>query len=257
MDLQLRGKKAIVTGATRGIGLRVARLLADEGADVAICSRTEAAVQRTVAELRGRGSNAIGDVVDVAQGEALRAWIDAAAERLRGLDVFVSNVSSGPSIAGEAGWRACIESDILGAVSGCEAALPHLRQSQAGAIVFNASISGVMAKALRAPGIYAYGSCKAAVIAYAAQLSKDVARDGIRVNCVSPGPIYFEGGPWEQIRKHAPQMYDDALQECVLGRLGTPEEVAAAIVFLASPVSGFTTSQNLHVDGGYMQHIAF
>ena len=257
MDLKLHGKKAIVTGATRGIGLRVARLLVAEGAAVAICSRTEAAVARTIAELRERGGTVIGDVVDVSRKDEFQAWIDTAAERLDGLDVFVSNVSSGPTTPGEAGWRACIESDILSAVAGCEAALPHLRKSQAGAIVFNASISGVMAKALRAPGIYAYGSCKAAVIAYAAQLSKDVAREGIRVNCVSPGPIYFEGGPWDRIRQHAPAMYEDALKECVLGRLGTPEEVAAAIVFLASPVSSFTTSQNLHVDGGYMQHIAF
>lgn len=257
MDLKLKGKRAIITGATRGIGLRVARLLADEGSDVAICSRTEAAVARTVADLRERGVNAIGDVVDVSRKDTYQAWIDSATERLGGLDVFISNVSSGPTIAGEAGWRACIESDIMGAVHGCEAALPHLRASRAGAIVFNASISGVMAKALRAPGIYAYGSCKAAVIAYAAQLSKDVACDGIRVNCVSPGPIYFEGGPWDHMKQHAPQVYEDALKECVLGRLGTPEEVAAAIVFLASPVSGFTTSQNLHVDGGYMQHIAF
>ena len=114
-----------------------------------------------------------------------------------------------------------------------------------------------MSKALRAPGILAYGSCKAAVIAYGAQLSKEVAHEGIRVNMVAPGPIYFEGGPWDNIKQHAPPVYEEAVKDCVIGRLGTPEEVAAAVVFLASPLSGFTTGQNLHIDGGYMMHIAF
>ena len=98
---------------------------------------------------------------------------------------------------------------------------------------------------------------KAALISYGAQLSKELAAENIRVNIVSPGPIYFEGGPWDFIKKGMPEAYEDALKHCVIGRLGTPEEVAAAVVFLASPVSGFTVGQNLHVDGGYMEHVAF
>jgi len=74
---------------------------------------------------------------------------------------------------------------------------------------------------------------------------------------VSPGPIYFDGGPWDMVKQHMPEVYAAAVKECVIGRLGTPEEVASAVVFLASPVSSFTTGQNLHVDGGYMQHVAF
>jgi 3-oxoacyl-[acyl-carrier protein] reductase len=257
MDLKLKGRKAIVTGSTRGIGLRIVRLLADEGCDVGICSRTESAVLHTIAELQKKGTRVVGDAVDVTDGPAYMDWIRSAADRLGGLDIFVSNVSAGPRDPGEEGWRKLFESDILGAVRGCEAALPYLRESDAASIVLIASISGVMAKALVAPGIYAYGSCKAGLIAYGAQLSKDLAKDGIRVNSVSPGPIYFEGGPWDHVKKNAPHLYEDALQHCVIGRLGTPEEVAAAAVFLASPVSGFTTSQNLHVDGGYMQHVVF
>lgn len=257
MDLKLKGKKAIVTGATRGIGLRIARQFADEGVDLAICSRTKSAVDETVEELKKKGVNVIGDVVDVMNGEAYKKWIDSAAQRMGGLDVFVSNVTGGPTTGGEEGWRNGFEGDIMGAVRGCETSLPYLRKSDAGAIVFIASISGVMSKVLPAPGIYAYGSCKAALIAYGAQLSKDVAREGIRVNMVSPGPIYFKDGPWDHIKKAAPAAYDDAVEKCVIGRLGTPEEIAAAVAFLASPVSGFTVGQNLHVDGGYMQHIAF
>ena len=100
-------------------------------------------------------------------------------------------------------------------------------------------------------------SAKAALISYGAQISKTLAPEGIRVNIVSPGPIYFEGGPWDFIRREMPDAYQEALQQCVIGRLGTPEEVAAAVVFLASPVCGFTVGQNLHVDGGYMQHVPY
>lgn len=257
MDLELKGRKAIVTGATHGIGLAIARQLAEEGADVAICARTAANVERTVRELKGRGINAIGDPIDVTHRDDYVGWISSAADRLGGLDIFVSNTTGTPGIAGEKGWEAGFQADIMAAVRGCETALPYLKRSKSGAIIFIASISGVMSKALKAPGILAYGSCKAALIAYGAQLSKEVAKDGVRVNMVSPGPIYFPEGPWDFIKQRAPAAYEDALQHCVIGRLGKPEDIAAAVAFLASPKSGFTVGQNLHVDGGYMEHIAF
>ncbi|MGH8217628.1 MAG: SDR family NAD(P)-dependent oxidoreductase [Steroidobacteraceae bacterium] len=257
MDLELKGRKAIVTGATHGIGLAIARQLADEGVDVAICARTAANVERTVRELQGKGVNAIGDPIDVTQRDAYTGWIASAADRLGGLDIFVSNTTGTPGIAGEKGWEAGFQADIMAAVRGCETALPYLKRSKCGAIVFIASISGVMSKALKAPGILAYGSCKAALIAYGAQLSKEVAKDGVRVNMVSPGPIYFPEGPWDFIKQRAPTAYEDALQHCVIGRLGKPEDIATAVAFLASPKSGFTVGQNLQVDGGYMEHIAF
>ena len=257
MDLQLQGRKALVTGATRGIGLRIARCLAEEGADVGICARTAEAIPATVEELKSLGVNAVGAATDITDAEAYPAWIESSAEALGGLDILVSNVSMGPTTAGEEGWRGMFEADMLGAVRGVETALPFLRRSDAASIILISSISGVMSKPLVAPGILAYGSMKAALIAYGAQISKQLAPEGIRVNMISPGPIYFEGGPWDMIRQHLPEAYEDALRHCVIGRLGTPEEVASAAVFLASPRSAFTTGQNLHVDGGYMQHVAF
>ncbi|HTV78025.1 MAG TPA: SDR family oxidoreductase [Steroidobacteraceae bacterium] len=257
MDLQLAGRKAIVTGATKGIGLSIARMLAAEGVDLAICARTAADVRTTVQELAARGIKAYGDAVDVQDKEAYTRWIGSACDRLGGLDVFVSNTTGTPGLAGETGWKATFEIDVLGAVRGVETALPHLRKSASAAVVLIGSISGVMSKMIPAPGAFAYGAGKAALIAYGAMLSKQVAKDGIRVNTVSPGPIYFEGGPWDRIRQHAPAVLADAQAHCVIGRLGRPEDVAAAVVFLASPVSGFTVGQNLHVDGGYMEHIAF
>lgn len=257
MDLQLKGLKAIITGASKGIGLRIAQLFADEGVDVGICARTEADVRKAVDGLKAKGVNAIGDVVDVAKGDEYVAWIDSAVKRLGGLDIFVHNVTASPSNPGLRGWDLAYNIDILGAVRGVEATVPHLKQSKNAAIVMIASISGVMSKALPAPGVYAYGAAKAAVISYGAQISKDLAKHGIRVNMVSPGPIYFEGGPWDRIKARMPQAYDDALNHCVIGRLGTPEDIANAVAFLASPRSAFTVGQNLHVDGGYMQHVAF
>jgi NAD(P)-dependent dehydrogenase (short-subunit alcohol dehydrogenase family) len=199
MDLELKGRKAIVTGASKGIGLRIAQVLAEEGVDVAICARTAADVQKAVEGLKAQGVNAIGDAVDVTEGEKYAGWIDSAARRLGGLDIFVHNVTAAPATPGMRGWDLAYSTDILGAVRGVEAALPHLKQSKSSAIVMIASISGVMSKVLPAPGAYAYGAAKAAVISYGAQISKDLAKQGIRVNVVSPGPIYFEGGPWDRV----------------------------------------------------------
>lgn len=257
MDLKLAGRKAIVTGATKGIGLAIARMLADEGVDVAICARTAADVRKTVTELEGKGIRAYGDAVDVQDREAYTRWIESACDRLGGLDVFVSNTTGSPSLGGEAGWKATFEIDVLGAVRGVETALPYLRKSSSAAVVLIGSISGVLSKMIPAPGAFAYGAGKAALIAYGAMLSKQVAKERIRVNTVSPGPIYFEGGPWDRIRQNAPAVLADAEAHCVIGRLGRPEDVASAVVFLASPASGFTVGQNLHVDGGYMEHIPF
>ncbi len=257
MDLKLRGRKAIVTGASKGIGLRIAQLLADEGVDVAICARNRDGVNRAVEDLRARGVRAFGDSVDVVDGDAYVGWLQSAAEQLGGLDIFVHNVTASPSTPGIAGWDANYKTDVLAAVLGVDTLTPHLRKSPSAAIVFIASISGVMSKVLPAPGAYSYGAMKAALIAYGAQISKDLAKEGIRVNIVSPGPIYFEGGPWDRVKQRAPQLMESAREACVIGRLGEPEDIANAVVFLASPRSAFTVGQNLQVDGGFMQHVAF
>jgi 3-oxoacyl-[acyl-carrier protein] reductase len=257
MDLQLKGRKAIVTGASKGIGLRIAQTLAAEGVDVAICARTAADVEKAAAGLRSQGVQAFGDAVNVADAGAYMAWLESAVERLGGLDIFVHNVTASPATPGLAGWDLAYRTDILGAVNGVDTLTKHLRKSTAAAIVFISSISGVMSKVLPAPGAYAYGASKAALISYGAQISKDLAKVGIRVNMVSPGPIFFEGGPWDRVKARAPQMLDAAKEACVIGRLGEPQDIANAVVFFASPVSGFTVGQNLHVDGGYMQHVAF
>jgi 3-oxoacyl-[acyl-carrier protein] reductase len=246
MDLRLRGRKAAVTGATRGIGRAIAQGLADEGCDVAICARNEHAVVKTVAELEATGRRAFGRAVDVADGEALRAFVDAAAEALGGLDIFVSNASG--ALGGdndEASWRRGVEIDVLGTMRGCEAALPYLEASGSGAIVVvsTAAVSEVVGSRR------AYNSVKAAIHPYIKGLARDVAPQNVRCNIVSPGTILHEGSVWDERRLHRPGEYAQAVASNPMGRLGTAEEVADAVVFLASPRASFITGANLVCDG--------
>lgn len=255
MDLCLKGKKAIVTGATKGIGLRIARLLADEGVDVGICSRSETNVKQAMADLEKRRVKIVGDAVDVRKGDKFVSWLKSAAERLGGVDIFVSNATGDSDGTSEEEWRRGFEVDILGAVRGTQTLLPHLRNAESGAIVLISSVAALISKSH--PDLYAYASCKAALISYGAQLSKDLAQEGIRVNTVSPGAIYFDGGAWDRIESDMPELFEETVKNCPIGRLGKPEEIANAVVFLASPVSAYTVGQNIHIDGGYMQHADF
>jgi NAD(P)-dependent dehydrogenase (short-subunit alcohol dehydrogenase family) len=252
MDLGLSGRKAVVTAATRGIGLAIARTLADNGADVAICARGEAGLESARKDLEARGARVHTRAVDVADAEAYKAFIRGAGEALGGLDVFVSNASGGAG-PGEKAWQADFDVDVMGAVRGVEAALPFLTQSDAASVVFISSTA-----ALEYLGVpQAYNAMKAALIAHACDLSQALAPQGVRVNVVSPGPIYFEGGNWEMIKQAMPKMYEMALAQCAIGRMGTPEEVARAVAFLASPAASLITGANLVTDGGFTKRVAY
>jgi len=252
MDLGLSGKKALVTAATRGIGLAIARALADEGADVAICARAAGGLESAKKDLEARGVRVFTKAVDVSDGAALRAFVAEAGQAFGGLDVFVSNASGGAGM-GENAWQANFEIDVMSAARGVEAALPFLAQSEAGAVVFISSTAALEYLGVPQP----YNAMKAALIAHAHDLSQALAPKGIRVNSVSPGPIYFEGGNWQMIQQAMKPVYDRALAQCALGRMGTPEEVARAVVFLASPAASYVTGANLVVDGGFTKRVAY
>lgn len=255
MDLGLAGKRAVITGGSRGIGRAIAALLAEEGCDVAICARDAAGLKAAVAALERHGRRVRARALDVTDRPALSAWIDAVAAELGGIDILIPNVSAlAASVTpGEKSWRAGFEIDILATVSTVEAAQPHLEKSSAGAIVGIASAAAVEAFG----GVRPYNSVKAALINYLSNLSHVLSPKKIRVNTVSPGTIYFEGGVWAQRQREAPQVYEAALARNPMGRMGTVEEVARAVAFLASPAAGFITGTNLMVDGGLTQRVQY
>lgn len=252
MDLGLDGKKALVTAASRGIGLAIAQELADHGADVAICARSEGGLESARKDLEGRGVSVFTRALDVGDGDALRAFVTAAGEALGGLDVAVCNASAG-SGQGDDAWQANFDVDVLGSARVVEAALPLLSASEAGSIVFIGSTAALEYLGVPQP----YNAMKAALVTHACDLSQQLAPSGIRVNVVSPGPILFEGGNWEMIKNAMPAIYERTLAQCAIGRMGTPEEVARAVVFLASPAASLITGANLVVDGGFTKRTAF
>jgi 3-oxoacyl-[acyl-carrier protein] reductase len=256
VDLQLKGKKAVVTGATRGIGRAIADLLADEGADVAICARDAAQVAKAVAELKAKGVNAFGKAVDIADGPALKAFVSEAGTALGGIDILVSNASALVQGAQEEEWRAMFEIDILGAVRTFEAAKPFLEKAGQdhgdACFLITSSIS-----AAEAASPSAYGAMKAAQIHFAKGVARENAPKHVRCNVVSPGTVFFEDGVWGKVKAGMPAFFDQMIKRNPTGRMATPEEIAAAAVFLASPRSAFTTGINMVVDGAISQRANF
>jgi 3-oxoacyl-[acyl-carrier protein] reductase len=251
MDLGLQGKKVIITGATRGIGRAVADLFASEGADIALCARSADEVAEAVSALKARGVKAFGDPVNVRDGEAYKAWLGKAADSLGGCDVFVPGVSAGGGFDSEKNWVKNFEIDVLHTVRGCEALMPHLEKSGQGSIVIIGSTNAV--ETFAAP--MAYNAMKAALITYGKQLSQFTGKKGVRVNTVSPGPIYFEGGAWEMIKGSQPKFYDWAIKQIPNGRMGTVEEIARVIVFVASPAAALITGANIIADNGFTKRV--
>ncbi len=252
MDLGLKGKKALVTGGTRGIGRAIADLLADEGCDVAICARNPDQVAEAVAALQAKGVKAWGETIDVSVEGSLKDLVAKASEALGGLDIFVSNVSGAMGLDNNpVGWRQAVEVDILRTVEGCEAAAETV--GPGGSIVVIGTISAVEVPGPRRP----YSAVKAALLPYVKNLARDLGPKTIRANVVSPGPIYFKGGVWDMIEQHMPDRFKATLERSPLGRLGGPDEIANAAVFLASPRASYITGANLICDGAVTQRVDF
>jgi 3-oxoacyl-[acyl-carrier protein] reductase len=244
MDLGLKGKNALVTGGSKGIGLAIAELFSAEGANVAICARNADEVSKVVKSL-AKGGKSWGKALDVADPAALKQWVEGAAGELGGVDTLVCNVSALAVGDTPETWEKSFRTDMMHTVNSVAAALPYLEKSKSASIVIVSSVSGFEVDF--AAG--SYGAFKAALIHYAKGLSNQLVGKGIRVNAVSPGNTYFEGGIWQNIERGMPDLYKTAMSLNPTGRMGTPQEVAAGVVFLASPVASRISGTNLIVDG--------
>lgn len=252
MDLKLKGQSALVTGSTKGIGRAIIETLADEGCNIAVCARNADDVMATVKAMAGKGVKCAGEAFDVNDGDAFKAFIDKAASELGGLDIFVSNVSGG-NAAGDEGWINQFNGNILTAVHGVQACTPYLEKSSNGNIVMISTTAALEQFMNAGP----YNAMKAALLNYSGALAHELAPKGIRVNAVSPGPIFIEGGSWDMIKKNMTALYDSTVKQIPLGRMGTADEVAAQVALLASPRAGFTSGTNVVIDGSFTKRIQY
>ncbi len=246
MEINVKGQRVVVAGGSKGIGRSIALAFAQAGAAVSICARGSDALAATRAEIAAFGGTTHAATCDLAREADIAAYIPAAAAALGGIDVLVNNATGYGMSDDEAGWEQSLTVDLMAAVRASRVALPHLEKSAFGSIVNIASGSGLN-PSVRTP---AYGAAKAAVIHYTRTQAATLVSRGIRVNCVAPGSIEFPGGLWEKRKTEAPAVYNAALAACPAGRMGTPEEVANLVVFLASPLASWITAQIISVNGG-------
>lgn len=248
MQIEFKNKKVVVAGGSRGIGRSIALGFASAGASVSICARGQASLDATAAEIRALGVKAHAAPCDLADKAAIDGYIAAAASALGGIDILINNASGFGGGDTEDGWRKGLDVDVMATVRASNAAIPHIERSGGGAILNISSISGLAASTRTA----SYAAVKAAVINYTMSQALMLAPKKIRVNAIAPGSIEFPGGMWEERKSSSPQLYDAILKSIPWGRLGKPEEIANAALFLCSDAASWVTGQTLVVDGGQM-----
>jgi 3-oxoacyl-[acyl-carrier protein] reductase len=252
MDLGLTGRVAVITGGSRGLGYASAEALASEGAHIVICARGEEQLQRAAGELRSkaaRGADVLGIPADVSTDEGVQQVIDAAVSRFGRLDILVNNVglARGGDLESttDADWREAFDQTLFPAIRASRLAAPHMRRLGGGAIVIVSSIFG-----REAGGRMTYNAVKAAEISLTKSLAQQLAKDQIRVVSVAPGSILFPGGSWWKRQQADPEgIADFVRRELPFGRFGRPEEIGAAVAFLASSKASWISGTTVVVDG--------
>lgn len=262
MDLELEGKTAIVGGASKGLGRACAQVLAEEGARVAICSRSQADLEKAAQEIRtSTGAEVLAFPGDLDREETIRALVAAAVARFDRLDVLVNN-SGGPPLADavdatEEQWATAVQRSLLFFARMSREAIPHLKRSGGGRII-NILASTVYQPI---PKLALSGATRMGVVAFAKSLADEVGRDGILVNNVCPGSILSER-MLTNVKARAKEKgwtLEEALKEraaeTALDRIGEPKELAHLVAFLASPKSSYITGTTMRVDGGLVRSV--
>ncbi len=245
MNLELKGKNAIITGASKGIGRSIALALAEEGVNVAICARGEEALQVAKKELLEKEVKVYAASCDIGDTEKFEAFLDTVKSTFGTVDILVNNASALSLGEDYADWEASINIDLLASVKATRKVVPWMIASGTGSILFISSVSG-----LEAGSPSAYAAAKAALISYSKTLSSQLAPKNIRVNTIAPGSVEFGGGLWEMAKKHDRPFYNNIINTIPSGRMGRPDEIAKVATFLVSPCASWVTGTCLSVDGG-------
>ena len=244
----LTGKVALVTGSSRGIGRAIAERLAEHGAKVVVSSRKLDACEEVVQEIRARGGEAFAHACNIARKEELQSLVDAALQKWGGIDALICNAAVNPYF----GSQLDMPDDAFDKVMNCNVrsnfwlcnmVLPQMAQRGGGSIVIISSVAGLLGTAV----IGAYGISKAADMALARNLCVEWGAKNVRANCIAPGLVRtdFAKALWDN-----PQIYQQTIKAYPLRRIGEPDEIAGAAVFLASPAGSFMSGQTIVIDGG-------
>ena len=248
MTFDFRGCRVVIAGGSRGIGRSMALAFAQAGAAVSVCARGADALEATRQALTALGGAAHAQRCDLADPAEIDGYIAAAASALGGIDVLVNNASGYGFDDTDEAWLAGFNVDLMAAVRASRAALPQLAQSAHGCILHTSSIAALRPR----PAGPSYAAMKAALSHYTQSQALALAPQRIRVNAIAPGSIEFPDGLWDRCRREAPARYAAVLAKIPFGRYGTPQEIAEAALFLASPAARWITGQTLVVDGGQM-----
>lgn len=253
MDLGLRDRGVVITGGSRGIGRAIALACAAEGANIAFCARHQEEIDKTIADLKVKGVKTFGFIADVTQAEAVERFIHTSAEALGDIDILVNNVggSKGQGLIGSSDdeWRGTFDMNIFHTVRVSRAVVPYMHKRGGGSIVIISSISG-----WKPSSSIQYGTAKAAEIFLSSALALELGAFRIRVNTVCPGSVMFPDGGWARYQEHDPGGFQRFQAEAFpLGRLGTPEEIARVVAFVASPAGSWINGAMIPVDGAQQQ----